>query len=82
MPLQYISDYSGNHTAVVIPIEQWNTLSNKYSELKSLESEARDSQTVPQKYTMSEFIGTLSSEVAEDLQTYTAKTRDEWERNS
>jgi hypothetical protein len=26
MALQYISDNSGNHTAVVIPIDEWNNI--------------------------------------------------------
>ena len=82
MHLQYLSDYSGNHTAVVIPIEQWKALVKKYSDLQSLESDAQNGETAPKEYTMSDFMGTISPEAAEDLQTYTAKSRDEWERNS
>ena len=33
MNLQYISDNSGNKTAVVIPIEQWEKIPKKYKNL-------------------------------------------------
>jgi len=37
MSVQYISDNLGNHTAVIIPIEEWEKLTTKYSELSVLE---------------------------------------------
>jgi hypothetical protein len=82
MPLQYISDASGNHTAVVIPIEEWKLLLSKCSELQSLESRSQVGPSSPKPYTMDEFIGKLSPEAAEALQNYTQKSRDEWERDS
>jgi len=42
MNLQYISDSKGNTTGVYIPINEWNSLKNKY---KGIEDEAAD--TVP-----------------------------------
>lgn len=37
MSVQYISDILGNHTAVIIPIEEWEKLTTKYSELSELD---------------------------------------------
>jgi hypothetical protein len=37
MSVQYISDNLGNHTAVIIPIEEWEKLTTKYSELSELD---------------------------------------------
>jgi PHD/YefM family antitoxin component YafN of YafNO toxin-antitoxin module len=39
MSLQYISDTTGNRTAVVIPIEEWDQLKEKYPEMESLEED-------------------------------------------
>lgn len=33
MSLQYISDVEGNKTAVVIPIDEWNEMKNKYPDI-------------------------------------------------
>lgn len=39
MDLQYfLSDTNGRHTAVVIPIEDWNNITTKHKDLKALES--------------------------------------------
>jgi hypothetical protein len=34
MNLQYISDYNGNKTAVIIPIADWQSLTKKYKDLE------------------------------------------------
>lgn len=36
MALQYIADDAGRHTAVIIPIKDWNSITNKYQDLKDL----------------------------------------------
>ena len=36
MNLQYLQDNNGNTTAVVIPIEEWNKFTEKYSDLEEL----------------------------------------------
>ena len=36
MNLQYLQDNNGNTTAVVIPIEEWNLITEKYNELEEL----------------------------------------------
>ena len=36
MNLQYLQDNNGNTTAVVVPIEEWNKFTEKYSDLEDL----------------------------------------------
>jgi hypothetical protein len=74
MALQYISDNSGNHTAVVIPIDEWNNITAVHTELKELES--------PPKRKPSDFIGSLSKETAKKMLLDIEQSRNEWERNS
>lgn len=71
MNVQYISDTQGRHTAVVIPIEEWNSLTEKYQELKEPET--------PRKKP-SDFVGVLSPETARQMITDIEQSRDEWER--
>jgi hypothetical protein len=77
MDLQYISDTEGRHTAVVIPIEEWNNITAKHEDLKRLESPK--SQLVTQK--PSDFFGTLSKEEGKKMQSYVTQSRNEWERD-
>jgi hypothetical protein len=37
MELQYLLDTDGNQTAVVIPIEEWKSITSKHEDLKLLE---------------------------------------------
>jgi len=39
MSLQYISDNTGNTTAVIIPIDEWNGIRNKYPDVESIEGD-------------------------------------------
>jgi hypothetical protein len=39
MTLQFIHDNRGNTTGVFIPIEEWQNLKTKYSELQQVEAE-------------------------------------------
>jgi hypothetical protein len=77
MALQYISDNSGNHTAVVIPIEEWNNITALHEDLKDLENEK-----VNQKRKPSDFIGSISKETAKKMILDIKQSRNEWERNS
>ncbi len=36
MPLQYIQDFNGATTAVIVPIEEWNKITEKYSDVEDL----------------------------------------------
>ncbi|GGD76787.1 hypothetical protein GCM10011514_45870 [Emticicia aquatilis] len=77
MDLQYLSDTEGNHTAVVIPIEEWNMIVAKHQDLKSLENPKKPSK----KLKPSSFRGAISQKTADDLLLYSEKARTEWERN-
>lgn len=57
--LQYLSDAQGRHTAVVIPIEEWNSMVSKYRELRELEHSPRKP---------SDFFGTLNPNEGEKIQ--------------
>jgi len=74
MPLQYITDNTGAHTAVVIPINEWEMLTRKHEDLKTLE----EAPTKP-KVKLSEFAGKLSLETAEAMLNYVAESRNGWE---
>jgi hypothetical protein len=76
MDLQYISDTQGKHTAVVIPIDEWNNLTAKHQDLKLLEKPEQLTKKKP-----SDFFGTLIKEDAEKMQAYVTQSRNEWERN-
>jgi hypothetical protein len=64
MDLQYISDTNGNHTAVIIPIEKWNNLTEKHQDLKQLESS---------KNNAARFKNLLNNQEAEKYNTYLNK---------
>ena len=72
MDLQYISDTQGRHTAVIVPIEDWNNLATKHEDLRNLEK--------PKKKP-SDFRGAISKETADEMNKYVEKARKEWERN-
>ena len=39
MPLQYITNSSGYPTAVIIPIDEWKVMRDKYPNLENIEGE-------------------------------------------
>jgi len=82
MLLQYLSDYSGKPTAVVIPIAEWKALLRKYTDLQSLEYEADNKLSSAKEYTMADFMGTLTKQAAEALSSHVDQSRNEWDRNS
>ncbi len=78
MELQYISDGAGNHTAVIIPIAEWNNITAKHEDLKELMDEP-EKKAIKRK--PSDFAGTLSNEEAEKFHEYLKQARSEWDRN-
>ena len=76
MSLQYISDDSGNHTAVIIPIDEWNEITAKHEDLKEFDKPKSVSKKKP-----SEYAGTLSKEEGKKFLEYVEQSRNEWERN-
>jgi hypothetical protein len=75
MALQYLSDASGKPTAVVIPIKEWEMLKEKHQDLQQLEKPNSIHKKKP-----SDFAGTLPADIAEAMQAYVEKSRNEWDR--
>ena len=72
MDLQYLSDEQGRHTAVQIPIDEWNKLKEENQIFREYEKK---------KKKPSDFFGTLNIEEGEKMQQYIIESRNEWERN-
>lgn len=79
--LQYISDYTGKHTAVIIPISVWENILQKYPDLALLEQELSEEKTLPGKHTMGDFAGTLPTYRGDAFLNHVEQSRDEWDRN-
>jgi hypothetical protein len=73
MNIQYISDRQGKHTAVVIPIDDWNKITTRFQDLKDKEK----TKTKP-----SDFRGSISKKTADELLSHVDKARGEWERST
>jgi hypothetical protein len=74
MPLQYITDTTGEPTAVLIPINEWELITRKHEDLKSLETVAPKP-----KVKLSDLAGKLSYKTAEAMLNYISESRSEWE---
>lgn len=77
MDLQYISNESGEKTAVVIPIEEWKQITDKHQDLKHLGEGISEDNKV-QKRKPSEYRGIISKEDAQNMHSYLKQARDEW----
>jgi len=71
MELQYISDAAGNHTAVVIPIKDWEALTDQYVELKKADKKTKGVKP-------SDFVGIIPDDVADAMQAYVKESRENW----
>ena len=74
MPIQYITDAAGEHTAVLIPINEWELITRKHKDLKKLET-----ASAKHKVKLSDLAGKLSYKTAEAMLSYVAESRNEWE---
>lgn len=73
MQLQVLKDSFGRSTGVFIPMEDWNIISEKYIDLKNLIS-------IPKtKKKISDLLGSLSNETAQNMLQDVAKSRKSWE---
>ena len=79
MDLQYISDSNGKHTAVIIPIDEWNNITTKHQDLKTLDEPKKN--FIPQKLS-EKYAGKLPAKIAEELQNYVTQSRNEWNNHS
>lgn len=77
MELQYISDSSGKHTAVIIPIAEWNDITAKHQDLKELTAEPEKKSN---KKKPSDFKGILTKEEGIKFHKHLKKIRNEWDR--
>lgn len=68
MEIQYLSDEQGRHTAVQIPIDEWNKLTEENEVLRNFEKK---------KKKPSDFFGTLNIEEGEKMQKYLMESRNE-----
>ena len=74
MKLQIIQDSYGRNTGVFVPMNDWNTITQKHEDLKDL---VKIAPTPKRK--LSELAGKLSNETAEAMLKYVAESRNEWE---
>lgn len=74
MPLQYVTDASGNQTAVMIPIDEWELLTKKHEDLKELETAPAKPKTK-----LSGLAGKLSEETANAMLSYVEESRSDWD---
>lgn len=77
MNVQYLSDAQGRHTAIVIPIEEWNTITAKHEDLKTLEKPKQNAARLKP----SDFVGCISKETAQKMITDIEHSRNQWERS-
>ena len=75
MQLQIIKDGYGNNTGIFIPMNDWNTITQKHQDLKALVFV----EPTPSKKKLSELAGTLSTQTAEALLKHLEESRNEWE---
>lgn len=75
MPLQYITDANGKHTAVLISIEEWEEMTNRHADLKQLGKP--HSKTAVK---LSDLAGKLSAQSADAMHKYIEEIRNEWEQ--
>jgi hypothetical protein len=80
MSLQYISDSAGHHTAVIIPIEEWNEITAKHEDLKVL-MPTKKRQNNKKERKLADFAGILSKEAGLAMIKDIEKSREEWERD-
>jgi hypothetical protein len=75
MDIQYLSDEQGRHTAVQIPIDEWNKLTEENEVFRNFEKK-KSAQKKP-----SDFRGAISKNTAEQLLQYATQARTEWDRD-
>ena len=77
MELQYISDDEGKPTAVIIPIDEWNRITDKHGDLKDLV----EGSSIFQKNGTGQFRGILTPEEAALYHDHIKQARGKWNRD-
>jgi REP element-mobilizing transposase RayT len=80
MALQYISNEHGEKIAVIIPIQEWESLMAKHEGLKDLLAQDKFAELNSTRKKPSDFVGMISKEEAQEIQNYLKKARTEWDR--
>lgn len=75
MELQYISDNEGNPTAVIIPINEWNSITQKHKDLENLAP-----ATTTKRGNADLIKGLLNNEQAEKYHKHLKNIRKEWDK--
>ena len=76
MALQYVFDEEGKHTAVLVPINDWNTITARHQDVKELVGEK-----IQKTNNASRFKGLLTNEEAKMYDKYLKQARSEWDRD-
>jgi hypothetical protein len=76
MALQYLKDNYNNTTAVVVPISDWEKITQTHQDINLL----LESTIETRKKTMKDFRGCISNETAKAMQEQVIQSRDEWEK--
>ncbi len=78
MPLQYLKDNYNNTTAVVIPIRDWEKITQIHQDI-NLMLEPKTEAAV--KLKPSDYRGCISKETADKLNAHIEQSRNEWSNN-
>ncbi len=71
MPLLYLVDAEGNRAAVLIPIAEWNLITQKHEDLKKLELHANTKQPIRP----SDLAGSMPADIADDFHKHVEESR-------
>lgn len=75
MPLQYLKDKNNNTTAVVIPISDWEKITQAHQDINLL---LQTKKEAPKNMKPSDYRGCISSETADKLNAHIEQSRYEW----
>ena len=75
MALQYLKDNYNNTTAVVVPISDWEKITQAHQDINLL---VESDKKTPKK-TMKDFRGCLSDETAKLMQEAVVNSKNEWD---
>jgi hypothetical protein len=75
MALQYLKDNYNNTTAVVVPISDWEKITQAHQDINLLLEPTIDTP----KKTMKDFRGCISDETAKTMHEHVLQSRNEWE---
>ena len=78
MALQYLKDDYNNTTAVVIPISDWENITQAHQDINLL---LKKNESPSKKLKPSDFRGCISSKTADNINAQIQQARTEWNNN-